>query len=222
MTDSQISLLESLETQQAFNKESAVLFGMIKDHAKLPVTAAELTWCRNTKLIKYKKNGYLTYYFLSDKGFKLLADSATNQTAKCTDESKQNQENKPIENNNVKHVNDIDVIESQLIDLNMDDSMLNDVALPEAPEYDPEVVANQHTDAFINATNESKKPIEIVEFIVIDQHGDMTHDGFETITDTINKAHELAAVGGEYHVERIAARYMGSVKPAITTKWVAA
>jgi hypothetical protein len=204
MIDLQIALLESLEEQQAFNKESAVLFGMIKDHAKLPITAAELTWCRNTKLIEYKKNGDLTYYFLSKKGINFLGDSAQNQTAKCTEEPQ------------------CPASVGGDINPDMDDSMLNDVALPEAPEYDPAVAANQHTDAFINATNESKKPIEVIEFIVIDQHGDIAHDGFETIADAIHKARELAAVGGEYHVERIATRRMGSAKPITTTQWVAA
>jgi hypothetical protein len=108
------------------------------------------------------------------------------------------------------------------IDPDMDDSMLNDVALPEAPEHDSAVVANQHTDAFINATNESKKPIEVIEFIVIDENEHVVQDGFETISDAIHKAHELAAVGGEYHVERISTRRMGSAKPVTTTQWVAA
>jgi hypothetical protein len=108
------------------------------------------------------------------------------------------------------------------INPDMNDSMLNDVALPESPECDTAVVANQHTDAFINATNESKKPIEIIEFIVIDENEHVVQDGFETITDAINKAHELAAVGGEFHVERISTRRMGSAKPIKTTQWVAA
>jgi hypothetical protein len=204
MIDLQIALLESLEEQKAFCPANAVLFGKIKDNAKLPITAAELTWCRNTKLIEYKKNGDLTYYFLSKKGINFLADSAQNPTAKCTEEP---QCPASVGGN---------------IDPDTDDSMLNDVALPEAPEYDPAVVANQHTDAFINATNESKKPIEVIEFIVLDENEHVVQDGFETITDAIHKAHELAAVGGEYHVERIATRRMGSAKPITTTQWVAA
>jgi hypothetical protein len=108
------------------------------------------------------------------------------------------------------------------IEPDMDDSMLNDEALPEAPEYNPAVVANQHTDAFINAINEDKKPIEIIEFIVIDENEHVVQNGFETITDAIHKAHELAAIGGEYHVERVATRRMGSAKPIKTTQWVAA
>ena len=72
MIDLQIALLESLEKQQAFSPENAVLFGKIKDHASLPVTMAELTACRNYKTINFTKKGDLTYYFLSNKGIKLI------------------------------------------------------------------------------------------------------------------------------------------------------
>jgi hypothetical protein len=200
----QIALLKSLEEQQAFSPANAVLFVKIKDNAKLPVSVGELVWARNKCFIESVKKNDLTHYFLSKKGINFLDDSAPNPTAKCTEEP---QCPASVGGN---------------IDPDMDDSMLNDEALPEAPEYNPAVVANQHTDAFINAINEDKKQKEIVEFIVIDQHGDIAHDGFKTISDAIHKAHELASVGGEFHVERVATRRMGSAKPVTTTQWVAA
>jgi hypothetical protein len=178
MIDLQIALLESLEEQQAFNKESAVLFGMIKDNSEDTITVPVLTSCRNCKLINYVKHGDLTYYFLNEKGIKLLADSALNKEEKCTEEPQ--------------------CPSSAGGDINpdMDDSMLNDEAMKEQPEYEQAIESKQHTDAFINAINEDKNPIEIIEFIVIDENGHVVQDGFETITDAIHKAHELAAVGG--------------------------
>jgi hypothetical protein len=205
MIDLQIALLESLEEQQAFCPASAVLFGKIKDNAKLPVTMAELTGCRNAKLIDSVKKNDLTYYFLSKKGIKFLDDSRPNPTAKCTEEP---QCPASVGGN---------------IDPDTDDSMFNDEAASVLPEYEQENDSKQHTDAFINAMNEARKPIETVEFIVIDQHGDIVHDSFETISDAINKAHELAAsCAGEYHVYSITTQRIGSAKPITTTQWVAA
>jgi hypothetical protein len=100
--------------------------------------------------------------------------------------------------------------------------MFNDEAASVLPEYEQANDSKQHTDAFINAMNEARKPIEIIEFIVIDENEHVVTTGFETISDAIHKAHELAAVGGEFHVERIATRRMGSAKPITTTQWVAA
>jgi hypothetical protein len=62
-----------------------------------------------------------------------------------------------------------------------DDSMLNDEAASVQPEYEQANDSKQHTDAFINAMNEYRKPIEIIEFIVVDKHGEIVHDSFETI-----------------------------------------
>lgn len=76
MTDFQIALLESLEKQQAFSEGSAVLFGSIKDEAKLPVSLAELTGCRNAKLIETVTKRDLKHYFLSKKGIKFLNETA--------------------------------------------------------------------------------------------------------------------------------------------------
>jgi hypothetical protein len=204
MFDLQIALLESLEEQKAFCPANAVLFSKIKDKTKLPVSVSELAWSRNKYFVESVKKNELTYYFLSKKGIEFLDDSRLNPTAKCIDEPQ------------------CHASVGGDIDPDMDDSILNDMALPEAPEYAPAVVANQHTDAFINATNESKKPIEVIEFIVLDENEHVVQDGFETISDAIHKAHELAAVGGEYHVERISTRRMGSAKPITTTQWVAA
>jgi hypothetical protein len=205
MIDLQIALLELLEEQQAFSPANAVLFGQIKDKAKLPVTMAELTGCRNAKLIDYVKKNDLTYYFLSKKGIEFLDDSRPNPTAKCTEEPQ------------------CPASVGSNIDPDMDDSMLNDVALPEAPEYDPAVVANQHTDAFINAMNEDRKPIETIEIVIIDQRGYTVHGSFETLSDAKNKAHDLAAeTDGEYHVYSITTQRIGSAKPITTTQWVEA
>jgi hypothetical protein len=109
------------------------------------------------------------------------------------------------------------------IDQDTDDSMFNDEDASVSPEYEQEIDSKQHTDAFINAMNEDIKPIEIVEFIVVDKYGDIVHDSFETISDAIHKAHDLAAnTGSEYHVERMSTQRMGSVKPITATQWVAA
>jgi hypothetical protein len=205
MIDLQIALLESLEEQQAFCPANAVLFGKIKDNAKLPVTMAELTGCRNAKLIDYVKKNNLTYYFLSKKGIEFLDDSRPNPTAKCTEEP---QCPASVGGN---------------IDPDTDDSILNDEAASVLPEYEQANDSKQHTDAFINAMNEDIKPIEIVEFIVVDKHGDIAHDSFETISDAIHKAHDLAAsTASEYHVERMSTQRMGSVKLITATQWVAA
>lgn len=81
MNDFQIALLESLEKHQAFSEGSAVLFGAIKDEAKLPVTIAEITGCRNAKLIETVKKGDLKYYHLSKKGIKFLDESRPEPTS---------------------------------------------------------------------------------------------------------------------------------------------
>jgi hypothetical protein len=108
------------------------------------------------------------------------------------------------------------------IDPDTDDSMLNNDASVQ-PEYEQANEYKQNTDAFINAINEDRKPIETIEFIVIDQHGEIVHDSFETISDAIHKAHDLAAnTGSEYHVERMSTQRMGSVKLITATQWVAA
>jgi hypothetical protein len=101
--------------------------------------------------------------------------------------------------------------------------MLNDETASVLPEYEQANDSKQHTDVFINAMNEGRKPVETIEFIVIDQHGDIAHDSFETISDAIHKAHDLAAnTGSEYHVERMSTQRMGSVKLITATQWVAA
>jgi hypothetical protein len=108
------------------------------------------------------------------------------------------------------------------IDPDTGESTPNDVALPEAPEDDPSVAAfSERTDVFIDDANGSKNKIGFVEFIVLDENEHVVATGFETITDAIHKAHELAPFGGEYHVECIARRRMGSVKQVTTTQWVA-
>jgi hypothetical protein len=109
------------------------------------------------------------------------------------------------------------------IDPDTDNSMFDDEAASVLPEYEQANDSKQHTDDFINAMNEDRKPIEIVEFIVVDKHGDIAHDSFETISDAIHKAHDLAAnTGSEYHVERMSTQRMGSVKLITATQWVAA
>lgn len=97
MNDFQIALLESLEKHQAFSEGSAVLFGAIKDKANLPVTIAEITGCRNAKLIESVKKFDLKYYYLSKKGIKFLDESRPDAQV----ESSNGQANYASENNEV-------------------------------------------------------------------------------------------------------------------------
>jgi hypothetical protein len=202
----QIVLLKSLEEQQAFCPANAVLLGKIKDNAKLPVSVIELAWARNKCFIESVKRNELTYYFLSKKGIEFLDNSLPNPTAKCTEEP---QCPASVGGN---------------IDPDMDDSMLNDVSITEPPEYDPAVVANQHTDAFINAINEKDYISGIVptnaqvHFEVIDQNSE-TVGTFEDPFSAMNEALKFAMVGGQFVVEKVIVEKIGIAKPVTSSIW---
>lgn len=112
MNDFQIALLESLEKHQAFSEGSAVLFGAIKDKSSLPVTIAEITGCRNAKLIESVKKFDLKYYYLSKKGIKFLDESRPDAQV----ESSNSQVNSASENNEVDDATLADEGTSQAID----------------------------------------------------------------------------------------------------------
>jgi hypothetical protein len=78
--------------------------------------------------------------------------------------------------------------------------------------------SNQHTDAFINAMNESRTPIEFIEFIILDENERVVETGLDTISDAIHKAYDLAASGGEYHVDCIARGRIWSAKQITVTQ----
>jgi hypothetical protein len=190
-------ILKTLLENASISESDGLTFKEIQQCLPEPITVKMLQSMRDDGLIKNSMKRNLNTWWLTAKGAEMALDDI--EEPQCPASVGGN------------------------IDPAADDSMFNDEAASVQPEYEQANDSKQHTDAFINAMNEDIKPIEIVEFIVVDKHGDIAHDSFETISDAIHKAHDLAAsTASEYHVERISTQRMGSVKLITATQWVAA
>jgi hypothetical protein len=190
-------ILKLLLENKSVNENTGFTLKEIQQYLNKKVTVEVLQTMRDHGLITNSRIGNINVWWLTAKGAEMALDDV--EEPKCPSSAGGN------------------------IDQDTYDSMFNDEAASVLPEYEQANDSKQHTDAFINAMNEDRKLFETVEFIVVDQHGDIVHDSFETISDAIHKAHDLAAsTASEYHVERMSTQRMGSVKLITATQWVAA